>query len=402
MINKELISYSLKNISHRTSRSILTIISILIGITTIFIFVSFGQGLFNYVNEIKESSGIDMITILPKGIGALGLDNTFYLTKEDIIAVEQTNGIFEATGIYVKVAKVKKEDMNKFVFIFAYDSEKPLIEEIYDLKIIEGRDLRKGDLGKIIVGYNYKLENKIFRKGLEVNEQIELNDIKVKIVGISNKIGNPQDDSNIYITNEFFEKLYPHESKKYSQIIARVNIESIDEVIEKIENSLRKSRNMGEGQEDFFVVSFQELIEKYTTSINYIVYFIIFIAFISVFVSAVNTANTTITSVLERIKEIGIMKSIGAKNKDIFKIFVFESGFLGFVAGCIGVIIGFLITFFISIFLENNGWGFLTPHYSWSLFIGSILFATITGAISGIIPAWKASNISPVKALRYE
>ena len=104
MVNKELIKYSLKHISHRKARSFLTIFSILVGISTIFIFVSFGQGLFDYVNEIKTSSGADKVTIIPKGIGAPGLDNTFFLTEEDIRTVEKTSGVYEATGMYSKAA----------------------------------------------------------------------------------------------------------------------------------------------------------------------------------------------------------------------------------------------------------------------------------------------------------
>ena len=402
MINKELISYSLKHITHRTSRSILTIISIFVGITTIFILVSFGQGLFDYVNELKESSGADMVTVIPQGIGAPGLDNTFYLTESDIDAVEKTPGVFEATGTYAKVAEVKKGKTNKFVFLFAYDPDKPLIKEVYNVEIIEGRELRDREIGRALAGYNYKLKDKIFPEEIEVNEQIEIQGINVKIIGFFDKLGNPQDDSNIYVSNDFFEEIYPNQSKKYNQIIARVDLESIDRVVLRIENQLRKSRNLEEGKEDFFVTSFQDLLESYTVAIDYVVYFVIFIALISVVVSAVNTANTTITSVLERVKEIGVMKAIGAKNKDIFKIFVFESGFLGFIAGVIGVLIGFLITNLVSGFLENSGFGFLSPHYSWSLFLGCIFFATFTGAISGIIPAWKASKIQPVKALRYE
>jgi len=126
------------------------------------------------------------------------------------------------------------------------------------------------------------------------------------------------------------------------------------------------------------------------------------IAFISVIVSAVNTANTMITSVLERFKEIGVLKSIGARNSEIFKIFLFESGFLGFVAGTIGVLAGWAATDFGAVILDDLGYGFLSPHYSWHLFGGLILFATLTGAVSGMIPAWRASRINAVDALRYE
>jgi len=96
------------------------------------------------------------------------------------------------------------------------------------------------------------------------------------------------------------------------------------------------------------------------------------------------------------------LKSIGARNSEIFKIFLFESGFLGFVAGCIGVLAGWGGASLGAMILDNLGYGFLSPHYSWVLFVGCIAFATLTGAISGMVPAWRASKINAVDALRYE
>ena len=123
---------------------------------------------------------------------------------------------------------------------------------------------------------------------------------------------------------------------------------------------------------------------------------------ISVLVSAINTANTMITSVLERYQEIGILKAVGARNSEILKIFLFESSFLGFVAGVLGVLFGFILTSIAKSIINSFGWSFLSPYYSWGLFLGCIAFATITGAISGVIPAIRASKINPIESLRYE
>jgi putative ABC transport system permease protein len=109
-----------------------------------------------------------------------------------------------------------------------------------------------------------------------------------------------------------------------------------------------------------------------------------------------------ITSVLERKKEIGIIKSIGGTNSEIFGIFLFESSFLGFIAGSIGVFLGWIFTFIAGEILEVLGYGFLSPYYSFNLFAGCILFAMITGAIAGVVPAVKASKTNPVETLRYE
>jgi putative ABC transport system permease protein len=93
---------------------------------------------------------------------------------------------------------------------------------------------------------------------------------------------------------------------------------------------------------------------------------------------------------------------MGTRNSEVLGIFLFESAFLGMLAGVLGVMLGFVMTTIAGSILANLGLSFLTPYYSIWLFVGCILFATFTGAISGVIPAIKASRINTVDALRYE
>ncbi|MBU2616232.1 MAG: ABC transporter permease [Nanoarchaeota archaeon] len=378
----------------------MTILSILVGITTIFIFVSFGLGLYNYVNSFVSESSADKVFIQTKG-GIPGIDQSVTFSNEDLRKVETSSGVYDAEGAYIKVVGAEQNKIKKYVFMSSYDPEKYLLIEMSNIDIHSGRELTKNDRGKVVLGYNYLIENKIFPRVSEVNDKINLDGKDFTIIGFYESIGNPQDDSNVYINNEYFNDIYP-EKKGYDMIIARVDTSNIDRAVENIEKSLRSSRNLKEGNEDFFVASFGDLLESYSSALNVIIGFIILIALISVFVSAINTANTMITSVLERTKEIGVMKSIGARNSEIFKIFLFESTFLGFVAGVSGVILGVILTSIARNTLSGMGWGFLQPYYSPSLFIGCILFATITGAISGIMPAINATKTNPVDALRYE
>ncbi len=401
-IKKESIKYSLNNLRQRKLRSMFTIVSILAGITTIFIFVSFGMGLYKYVEEISAAGSADKIIIQAKGIsGVPGMDTTFKLTDDDLNAVERTSGVYEATGLYFKTAEVVQDKKKIYTIIFGYDPKKPMIMELSDLDIFTGRELR-GTEENIILGYNYQFPDKIFPKAYSLGEKIEVQGQKIKIVGFYSAVGSPQDDAQIYVTNEFMKKIYADENLSYNWIVARVDISKIDTVVENVEKALRKQRNLEKGKEDFFVQSFDDMIETYMVVLNVVFGFVILIALISVLVSAINTANTMITSVLERVREIGIMKSIGARNSEIFNIFLFESSFLGFIAGTLGVILGVMLTSAGKIILDTLGYGFLSPYYSFSLFFGCILFAVLTGAISGIVPAIRATKINPVEALRYE
>jgi len=400
MINGESILYSLRNLKQRKGRSFLTLFSILIGIATIFIFISFGWGLYNYADELSSSSSADKILILPASAGGMGMDATLKLTEDDLKAVESASGVYEASPIYFLGGEAKFKDEQKYTFLISYDPQSDLIMDVFGIDVVAGRALIKGDHKNVVLGYNYLIDNTIFKKGLEVNDVLEINDIKMKVVGFFEPIGNPQDDSQMYITNDYFEELFPNET--YAEIVARVDVTNIDQVVENVEKKLRKERGLEEGKEDFFVQSFNDMLESFSSVLNIIIGFVILIALISVLVSAINTANTMITSVLERYKEIGVLKAIGARNSNIFGIFLFESSFLGFVAGILGVLLGWGFASLAGALLSNLGWGFLSPYFSKELFIGCILFATLTGAISGVIPAIKASKINIVDALRYE
>ncbi len=402
IISKESVKYSLNNIKKSKTRSILTILSIFVGIATIFIFVSYGWGLYDYIDEFTSSSSADKLLIMSKGSGVPGLDTTFKLLDGDIRTIKNTAGVYDATGIYMGVGEIEQDDSKKYVFVTSYDPDLPMIMELSDIEVVEGRELRNGDSGKVTLGYNYFIKNKIFPNAYSINSKISVQGQDLRIVGFYEAVGNPQDDSNIYVTNDFMSDLYPDKELSYGMIVARVEKDNIDDVADRVENKLRRYRDLDEGKEDFTVQSYADLLESFTVVLDIIIGFIFLIAFISIVVSAVNTANTMITSVLERFKEIGVLKSIGARNSEVFKIFLFESGFLGFVAGCIGVLVGWGGADFGAVILDDLGYGFLSPHYSWILFAGLIIFATLTGAISGVIPAWRASKINAVDALRYE
>jgi len=400
MIGLEGIRYSLRNLKTSWGRSSLTIFSIMIGIITIFIFISFGLGIYNYVGELSTSSSADKIMIQAKGVGAPGLDDSFKLTEDDLDAALGAAGVYDATGVYFNVARVVQGKESKYTFFIGYDPAVPIMMDVFNIDVEIGRELRAGESGKVVLGNNFLKKDVVFSKGYSLNDYIEVNDIKMKVVGFYEEVGNPSDDSQIYTNNDYFEELFPN--KTYGMLVAQVDTSDISKVVENIEKKLRKSRGLDEGKEDFFVQSFDDMIESFGMALNIIIGFIFLIAFISVIVSAVNTANTMITSVLERYKEIGVLKAIGARNVEVFGIFLFESSFLGLVSGILGVGIGWLISDAAGKLLASLGWGFLSPAFPTSLFVGLIVFALVTGAISGAAPAYKASRINTVDALRYE
>lgn len=109
IINKEGVKYVLRNLRNRKTRTFLTSLSILIGIITIFIFVSFGLGLYGYIEEMSQGTSMDKIIIQTKGGGAIPIGDNFYLTDSEIKAIERVPGVYSATGLYFKVAEIVRE-----------------------------------------------------------------------------------------------------------------------------------------------------------------------------------------------------------------------------------------------------------------------------------------------------
>jgi len=166
---------------------------------------------------------------------------------------------------------------------------------------------------------------------------------------------------------------------------------------------LRKSRDVTEKTQDFTVLTPEEVLESFGTILNIVTSFLLGVAAISLLVGGIGIANTVYTSVLERTREIGVMKAIGAKNKDILYIFLIESGLIGLVGAIIGIAFGIGVVKTIEWIAVNQlATSLLRAAIPIPLILGLLAFGFLIGAISGIWPAWKATKVKPVEALRYE
>jgi len=404
---EDLIKYIVSNIRQRFTRSFLTILSILIGIMAIFVLISYGEGLKYYMNEMAQEMGTDKLIAQPLGLGVPGTGD-IYFTKDDVDFIKKQRGVSEASGMMMKQSEVKidKRKLGKWAFIAGMStdpSERRLVEEAFaGFGIFKGRALKKGDGNKVTLGYNYLIADKIFSKPLKLGDNIFIKGKPFEIVGFYEEIGNAGDDSNVYITEDAMKKLFDM-GDEYGYIYIRADKGVVPtELADRLEEKLRKKKGQKEGQEDFYIMSFEQLMETFGTVLLVLNSILVIIAGISVVVAAVNIMNTMYTAVLERTKEIGIMKSIGAKNSTILMIFFFESGFLGLIGGSIGMLLGYGLAKLGAVVIAATGYSFLKPYFPWWLIVGCLVFSFAVGAVSGYFPAKAASKLKPVDALRYE
>ncbi len=403
-----LIRLAFANLTHRKKRAVLTIIGVFIGITAVVALISLGQGLEGAINEQFEKIGSDKLFIQAKGqfIGAGGGDLSNPLTQDDVEAVRSVPGVIHATGFNVRSAKVEVGDDIGFYFAVSLPNtvsdDYNLIRSFYSVDVIDGRELRPNDRNSVLVGNDYS-RREVFQSPVQVGDRIRVNDAQFSVVGILDSVGNPSDDRSVFLPFSRMKELFDIDDEVY-MILAQVDsTKDISIISDSIKRSLLDERNLDEDSIDFDIQTPEDLLESFGIVLLIVRVVLTGIALISLLVGSINIMNTMYTSVLERTKEIGIMKAIGATPKAIRTIFLIESATLGFLGGLIGLLFGLAISKGVEVISKaalNSD--LLHAYISWQLILGSLLFSTIIGMLSGYLPARSAAMQEPAQSLRYE
>jgi putative ABC transport system permease protein len=276
-----------------------------------------------------------------------------------------------------------------------------VFEKILNLKSEQGRLLKDGDGKKAVLGNSFTEEGN-FGRGIKTGDRILLNDVEFNVVGILEKKGSFLLDSFVLVNEDVMIDNLDVDREEVNVIAIKVkDPKLIPQIKENIEKLLRKERGVDKGEENFVVQSPQAILEQLDSTLFAVQLFIYIIAGVSLAVGGIGIMNTMFTSVLERRKEIGIMKSIGARNSAIFQLFFMESGLLGAVGGVIGIILGMTMAHGAA-FLGQIALGsdLIRAEISIFLILGALMFSFILGTFFGVLPAYQASKLQPVESLR--
>jgi len=389
----------------RKARSILTVLGIFLAVITIFVLISLSLGLNDFVNEQFEMLGGNKFFIQPLGQIGYGSEGAVMLTKDDVEIVEKVKGVEQATYIVIGNGKIEYDDSSRYYLVMGMPTDDKSTEFIFEamgLEIEDGRFLKESDNKKILLGYNYKYR-KLFDKPINSGDSVKINDVEYKVAGILEEIGNPQDDQQVYMSFDNFQDLFDSGERVDMIWVEIKKGENMKEVSERVEKKLMSYRDVDEKTIDFSILTPEEIMKTFGNVLNILIAFLVGIGLISVLVGGIGIANTMYTSVLERRKEIGTMKAVGARNSDILLIFIIESGILGLIGGILGVGVGIGIAKGIEYVARVLiGADMLRASMNPLIMIGSLGFAFIVGLISGFFPSYQASKLKPVDALRYE
>jgi|SRR3989338_8128646 len=402
---KDYFSLAFGNLRHRGLRSWLTILGIFIGIAAVVSLISMGAGLKTAITGQFGVLSVDKLTIQNKqtGFAPPGSAVIEKLNSDDLKIIEGVSGVDKVVTRLIRVGSLEYNGIKGFGYAADIPDAPEDAEFVYEsigLKAAEGRLLKQGDKGMVLLGNNFMTTDD-FGREFRVGKIVKINGEDFKIIGFLEKSSSFQFNGLVLVLTSDLEELEGIKGE-YDMIIAQVeNKDKIEDVAVEIERKLRDDRNEKLGEESFTVQTPLEAISSVNTILNIINLIVIGIAMISLFVGGVGIANTMYTSVLERTREIGVMKAIGARNSDILKIFLIESGLLGLVGGIVGALIGLGGAIVISSIVNQAlGGSLFLVTISYPLLIGAVAFAFIVGVVSGILPAIQASKLNVVDALR--
>jgi len=390
-------------------RSFLTILGIVIGVSAVITLMSVGRGTTASILSTIENIGSDLITISPGSFtfGGVkgGISQT--LTMEDAEAIsEQVPNISAVAPSYSSNLQlvVGGENMNSQV-----TGTTPEYQDVNNLEIASGiffseQDYQRGSKVAVI-GSN--VAETLFGEASPVGQQIRMGGIIARVIGVLESresmmmMGSSNDAIYIPLTamqQAVAQPRTPQGDRLVSSIaLTVIDEEQADSVVEEITELLRTRHKLGPGaDDDFRIISIEEISSTISEVTGTMTLLLGAIAAISLLVGGIGVMNIMLVSVLERTREIGIRKALGARERDIWGQFLIEAAFLSFAGGIIGVIAGWGISFFI------DNMGIMTTVVTPDIVILAVSVSVGIGLFFGFYPAWNASRLNPIDALRSE
>jgi putative ABC transport system permease protein len=388
-------------------RSFLTILGVVIGVGSVIVLMSIGQGSTKQILSNIENMGANLITIRPGAFtfGGIrgGMSQT--LTMEDSSAIsEQVANIVAVAPYYSSNLQLVAGSKNTNAQV---TGSTPDYLSINNLQVASGTFFTENDYqsGNKVVVLGSDVAQTLFGTSDPIGQQMRMGTIIVRVVGVLQSKGttfNSPDEGVFIPLTAMQQTIAQPRTAQGGRIVSGISLATTEgantqDVINNITSLLRTRHQLrASADNDFSVMSTQEIAQTLTQTTGTLTLLLGAVAAISLLVGGIGVMNIMLVSVLERTREIGIRKALGAKNRDIWSQFLFEAALLTFTGGIIGVIVGGGISVLI------NNLGLITTVVSFNIIILAVCVAVGIGLFFGFYPAWNASRLNPIEALRSE
>ena len=386
----KLFKIALSSVWSNKMRSFLTMLGIIIGISSVIVLVGIGQGSKQQITDQIESLGTNLITVNITG------NKTASISDEDLADLKTKPGIKDiAPALSQGNVNVKAEGKTSTTSL---EASTPVYSEIRKITVSAGRFINDTDVAErykvLVIGTD--TATNLFSTTDVVGKKMYVNGIEFTVVGVLTSQGSSSagsSDDRIILPLSTAERLL--KTTKIKTFYAEAtDKDSVSEAMSYLQLFLNKKYN--NDTKSFKVFNQSTLLDTANATTQSLTTMLAGIAGISLLVGGIGIMNIMLVSVIERTREIGIRKAIGAKRKSIQLQFLIEAASISSVGGIIGVLLGYLGGYAAENLFKMN------VLISSNVVIGSFIFSFLVGVIFGIYPARKASKLNPIDALRFE
>jgi putative ABC transport system permease protein len=413
---REIVQMAADTIRGNKLRSALTVLGIVIGIAMVISVSSIGRGLDDNVREVVASVGSNVIFAYHLDPFTFGrptqeMRTRRKLTLEDAEAVGQLPHVKAVTadirffrpelGVGTYAVKYQGRKVKNTILESLTSSAKDVI----DLHLAEGRWFTDGDDDRRapVIVLCHDTAEELFPTESPLGHEIDIDGRLFVVIGVIEKVksvfsgGKDPNDNRIFFPLSTFRTLHP-ELKDHWIMVKATSHDDMPKAIDEIRELLRRRRKVANNQPDNFSIFTSDSISDVWNQLTGMLFVGVFaISSVGLLVGGVGVMNIMLVSVTERTREIGVRKAIGARKRDILLQFTLEAIILTAVGGVIGILLGALIVWGLPAI-----WPSLPAHMSLFWVIFAFTSAAAVGLVFGIYPAWKAANLDPIEALRYE
>ena len=405
MTKRDLIKEASIALSSNKVRTGLTVLGIVVGISSVIILSAIGNGAKAEITKQIESNGSNLLTIAngaPRTLGGMGFARrgaVKTLTVDDYMAIKDIENIANSSPILNKSVQLIAGPNNSRPDVYGVYAN---YDKIKNLKISSGNFLTENDntyFGKVAV-LGSEVKKDLFKDEDPINQKVRIDGKVFNVIGVLQPKGGSgfgNEDNQVFIPFNTMQNTISGDRKYLNNIV--VSADSVDNlyiVSGQINYILSEAHKIKEGKDpDFEIINQSDLVNSFSSITDTFTLLLSAIASISLFVGGIGIMNMMLTQVTERTKEIGLRKSLGAKNSDIKLQFLMEAIYITVFGGIIGIAFGG------SVSLLIGALGLATQVTIYSVLLSFSVSVGI-GIIFGLYPAGKASRLSPIQALKYE
>jgi putative ABC transport system permease protein len=432
MRSKQTLAMAWANMKQRRLRTSLTTLSVVIGITAVISLASLGEGFRVTITErMEQGFELNALTVIPGSLFA-GLSRERF-RDESVRNISRIEGVDKATGV-MQMGNVTLKNGDREVQAFVatavnFSEFIGVYPDRFEFETVQGAP-GEWKNNTIVIGYKVNHPNETETAFTQASDSINMTYMKTEKIPTPPYVRYVRETSNFTVVGTLQKKGTPGITNFDYWIF--IPLDTAREIFNTEESDLIFVKVFDPDMSEQVADEIEALFPPFQVSIlvpvtfirqvDYIIgliqLFLTSIASISLLVAGIGIMNITTVSVMERTREIGIMKAIGAKNTTILTIFLTESALIGLLGGLIGVPTGYglsyLLSFVVSRFMgqgQQQGtvlqnpetqYGAITPIFSPAWAIGAMVFGIVICVLFGLYPARKAAKLDPVKALRYE